>query len=137
VQSAEVNDFLESAAWVAAQAHFNLPKLVSHVEKDEKQVFLLEVSPGLGIFEGHFPENPILPGIVQLHWAVGIATAVYSFQHTPFEIKRLKFKNIVQPPRTLELTLARSADNEIEFKFTSTGQVHSMGCFVIEEEPRC
>jgi 3-hydroxymyristoyl/3-hydroxydecanoyl-(acyl carrier protein) dehydratase len=137
VQGAENNQFIESDAWLAAQADFDLPKVLSRVEEASGLVLMLDVVPEMKVFEGHFPGNPILPGIVQLHWAVGIAMAEYAFRDAPFEIKRLKFKSIVQPPRVLELTLCRSTENEVEFKFTSTDQVHSMGCFVVEEASQC
>lgn len=117
--------------------HFKLPDILSWINEASQHTLLLEVCPQMSIFEGHFPDNPILPGIVQLHWAVGISMGVYSFNDAPFEIKRLKFKNIVQPPRVLELVLKKPGANEINFQFSSPGQLHSMGCFVIGEEPAC
>ena len=136
MQGTEVKNFLEDDAWITVQSEFKLPQITSWVKESARDVFLLDVSTDLEVFKGHFPGNPILPGIVQVHWAVGISMAVFSFRDAPFEIKRLKFKSIVQPPRVLELVLSRNAAGEILFKFTSTGQVHSMGCFVIEEETR-
>lgn len=114
-----------------------LPPVISKIEEISRHSLLLEVSADMTVFQGHFPGNPILPGIVQLHWATGISMALFSFTEAPCEVKRLKFKNIVQPPAILELVLRRPNKHEIHFQFNSAGQIHSMGCFVTGEDLPC
>ena len=98
---------------------------------------LLEVHPEIVFMNGHFPNNPILAGIVQVHWAVSIAMSIFNFSDTPGEIKRLKFKNIVQPPVILELLLNQKRENELEFQFNSHGKVHSSGCLAVTGNMSC
>ena len=59
---------------------------------DEKAVGLKNVSINEPYFQGHFPGQPVLPGIVQLHLAVLVCRALYGFDDAPQEVKRLKFK---------------------------------------------
>jgi 3-hydroxymyristoyl/3-hydroxydecanoyl-(acyl carrier protein) dehydratase len=90
----------------------------------------LDVSENLSWFRGHFPGQPVLPGIVQLHWAVLVCRALYGFGDAPQEVKRLKFKNIVVPPRTLELLVMRHGEHEVQFRFSSDADENSEGRIV-------
>ena len=107
------------------------------MDNEPYQRLLFEISPDLGWFQGHFPGDPVLAGVVQLHWAVGISLALFNFNDIPAEITRLKFKNIVTPPRTLELALNKAGENEVQFEFTSLGQTHSLGRMIFEGELSC
>lgn len=87
----------------------------------------LGVEPELVIFRGHFPGNPILAGIVQVHWAATFASNLFKYDQVPVQIKRLKFKKVVQPPAILTLTLSQVETHSIQFEFTSETYSHSMG----------
>ena len=114
-----------------------IPRVLSLLDAFLHQRMLLDVSPDLGCFKGHFPGNPILAGVVQLHWAVCFSQALFRFDEVPVEIKRLKFKSIVSPPRILELVLNKSSEQEVQFEFASLGQVHSQGRLIFDEEIPC
>jgi 3-hydroxymyristoyl/3-hydroxydecanoyl-(acyl carrier protein) dehydratase len=92
----------------------------------------LEICTELAVFRGHFPDNPILAGIVQLHWAASFARKLFNFDQVPTEIKRLKFKNVVQPPATLILTLTQTDAHSVQFEFKSADHSHSMGLLMFE-----
>ena len=113
------------------------PGIISWIRGLSDHRLLLDVSPELVFFEGHFPGNPILPGIVQVHWAAGISKSLFSFDGIPCEIKRLKFSNIVQPPSVLELLLDQKNETEVKFQFVSFGRMHSMGSLVFKEDLSC
>ncbi|MBX3479396.1 MAG: acyl-CoA synthetase [Caulobacter sp.] len=61
-------------------------------------------------FQGHFPEEAILPGISQVHMAVLIGEQTLDFVPASAELNRVKFKDIVRPGEVLDLTL--TADRE-------------------------
>lgn len=113
------------------------PGIISWTQGLSDHRLLLDVSSDLEFFEGHFPGNPILPGIVQLHWAVGVSKSLFKFEGIPHEVKRLKFSNIVQPPSVLELHLNQKSETGVEFQFTSCGRVHSMGSLVFRDDLSC
>ena len=66
----------------------------------------LDVNPELSWFNGHFPGQPVLPGVIQLHWAVLISRALFGLEGVPSEVKRLKFKRTIVPPREVDLLLS-------------------------------
>lgn len=85
------------------------------------------VDENLPCFKGHFPGFPVLPGIVQLDWAVQIANERFGFSETPREVLKLKFKSVIIPPKEVKLTLSRISPHEVHFEFTSARQQHSSG----------
>lgn len=90
----------------------------------------LDVRPELAWFRGHFPGQPVLPGIIQLHWAVQVTNAVFGSAGVPQQIKRLKFSNVIVPPRVVELELERHGEREVQFSITSDTRQHSQGRIV-------
>ena len=113
------------------------PRVLSRLEDYLNNRLLLDVSPDLSCFQGHFPDKPILAGVVQLHWAVCVSCKLYGFDELPAEVKRLKFRNVVSPPRVLELALSKIFENEVQFEFTSLGQIHSQGRLIFDEAIPC
>jgi 3-hydroxymyristoyl/3-hydroxydecanoyl-(acyl carrier protein) dehydratase len=97
----------------------------------------MDITPQLDCFRGHFPGNPVLPGVVQLHWAVVVSMAYFDFDYVPVEIKRLKFKNVVIPPRVVELTISRSGQHEVRFNYSGLGLRHSEGRLIFDEDSTC
>ena len=134
-------EFLHDHDWIfdgiQSGGENSKPGIISWIRGVSDHRLLLDVSSELVFFEGHFPGNPILPGIVQLHWAVGISMSLFNFEGVPHEVKRLKFSNIVQPPSALELRLDQKNETGVRFQFTSSGRVHSMGSLVFRENLSC
>jgi 3-hydroxymyristoyl/3-hydroxydecanoyl-(acyl carrier protein) dehydratase len=116
---------------------YKIPRVLSWVDELSRHKLLLAVLPEMECFEGHYPGNPILPGIVQLHWAIGFSTNLLDLSGVPLDIKRLKFKNIVQPPRVIELVVGKSSTNTVQFQFSSVGHIHSTGSLIFKEDTSC
>ncbi len=71
-------------------------------------------------FAGHFPGNPVLPGIAQLKI---VADVIGSLRHEDLELaglSRVKFRRIVRPGASLELH-AEAARGEDRYIFRITG----------------
>ncbi|MGA9573134.1 MAG: hypothetical protein WBS20_04205 [Lysobacterales bacterium] len=115
----------------------NLPGILSWIADLPRHRLLLDVGSELVFFQGHFPDNPILPGITQLHWAVAAAMRLFEFSEVPCEVKRLKFMHIIRPSSILELLLERKKINEVEFQFSSSGQIHSTACLTFKVDIPC
>ncbi|MGD8811002.1 MAG: hypothetical protein PVG24_15440 [Gammaproteobacteria bacterium] len=113
-----------------AQSTQGFPRISSATLEGGELRVVLEVTSDLCWFAGHFPEFPVLPGVVQLHWAVLVSRVAFGFEGTPHEVKRLKFKKLVTPPRTLELVASRHGDCEAQFAFVSPDEQNSEGRLV-------
>lgn len=105
----------------------NLPRVVSRNSAENGFQWQLDVPADLHWFRGHFPGHPVLPGVVQLHWAVTAARIQFDLD-TPIEqVVRLKFRSVIVPPRTLELRLEQATPRSINFEIASGQQIHSQG----------
>lgn len=79
-------------------------------------------------FRGHFEQWPVLPGVVQLGvLAVREALAAWPDLHALRRVRRLKFKQPIEPGQTLELALARLDDNRVDFSIEHEGAACSSG----------
>jgi len=104
-----------------------MPRVVSR-EVDADSVRLhLEVDEQLDWFQGHFPEFAVLPGVVQLHWAVIFAREHFALEGNPRDVQRLKFKSVVVPPAAMSLTVTRSGPSDVSFLFEGDGKQYSEG----------
>lgn len=66
----------------------------------------------LAWFQGHFPGEPILPGISQVHMAVLLAREVFGWAPESGDLTRVKFKDIIRPGEVLDLTLTAHRDSD-------------------------
>lgn len=103
------------------------PVIHPHPQNGDILLFELEISEDLEWFSGHFPGLPVLPGVVQLRWAVELAKEHFKLGAGPLEVLRLKFKSVVIPPSRINLALSKTSDTEATFEYTGTDAVYSQG----------
>jgi len=113
------------------------PKAISWLSEESEHRLLLDVNEELFWFPGHFPGQPVLPGVVQLHLAVRVAQVLFGHAEPPLRIDRLKFKKVVIPPQIVELRLEKPRPSEVQFEFSSRAQVHSEGRMKFSEDGSC
>jgi 3-hydroxymyristoyl/3-hydroxydecanoyl-(acyl carrier protein) dehydratase len=111
----------------------NFPRILSCVENPDEFCLSLDVTPGLSWFRGHFPGQPVLPGILHIHWAILVASGLFGLEDPPQHIKRLKFSKAIVPPRVVELRLQRLDPFQVQFNFQSLDQQNSQGRLVFAE----
>jgi len=94
----------------------------------QERWFELAIDPELGWFRGHFPENPVLPGVAQLDAIVlpGCALA-WPELGAPRKIHRLKFRKTIVPGDRLELHLVRTGADRVSFEIHRGGELCSSG----------
>jgi len=95
--------------------------------------FEFNVPDDLFYLKGHFPGRPILPGVVQLHWAVQLGRQHLDLAPSFAGIEALKFHRIIEPRTPLKLTLEQSeATGKLKFSYKSELGVHSQGRILFE-----
>jgi acyl-coenzyme A synthetase/AMP-(fatty) acid ligase/3-hydroxymyristoyl/3-hydroxydecanoyl-(acyl carrier protein) dehydratase len=70
---------------------------------------VLDIHPGLSVFNGHFPMAPILPGVAQLDWALMLGRRCFALPEAFVRLEVLKFVRPVVPGTKLHLSLQRKA----------------------------
>ena len=77
-------------------------------------------------FQGHFPDFPILPGVVQLHFACVFARRFFGAELLPTRVSKLKFAHMIFPGETVSLELKRTRSGA-EFAYRKSGKLCSAG----------
>lgn len=114
------------------------------IEMDESKIVAeKKVSPDLDFFKGHYPDFPVMPGVLTLE-SVFQAGAVLLSQHVGDEesgvpvltrIKDAKFKKMVRPGDTL--TLEARIDESIKSVFYMKGSARVDGELVASVSFTC
>jgi acyl-CoA synthetase (AMP-forming)/AMP-acid ligase II len=88
----------------------------------------LYVSPHLPVFDGHFRDIPVLPGVAQLDWAAMFGQRLFGIA-TPFtRAEALKFHRVYQPGPLLSLSMTWNAERRLlVFRYDSSTASHSSG----------
>ena len=90
------------------------------------------VASDLAVLDGHFPNEPIVPGLAQLLWADTLSRRVFAAYTATAEIRNLKFARLVVPGVRLRLDLVHETrtKSRIAFSFTSDAGTHSNGLLI-------
>ena len=67
----------------------------------------LALTANLVWFEGHFPGEPVLPGIAQVHLAALWAERLWNWKPASANLLRLKFRHVMRPGNVAILSLKR------------------------------
>ena len=100
---------------------------------DDSVELTLRLQPELDYFKGHFPEVPILAGVVQLDWAVKYIQHYLGYQnHLVVNVEVLKFQVVLNPNLQVNLQLTKKSADKATFKYISAKGVHASGRIVFE-----
>lgn len=82
------------------------PERLSASQSDDHWQLELGIPPDLAHFTGHFPQTPVLPGVVQIDWAIALARELIVDLPPRFQgMEVLKFQQLARPGDQLQLTL--------------------------------
>jgi acyl-CoA synthetase (AMP-forming)/AMP-acid ligase II/3-hydroxymyristoyl/3-hydroxydecanoyl-(acyl carrier protein) dehydratase len=113
----------------------NRPRLpqVRELERTSDRVLLEVTAPSnLYYFDGHFDVAPILPGVVQVDWAIHYGRQYFTLPAIFKGINALKFQQVIQPAQPVRLELLHdAAKGNLQFRYTSDGGQHSSGRVVL------
>ena len=83
-------------------------------------------------FSGHFPGNPILPGVAQLHMVTASIAKVLHKEFVLHSVARIKFRKLIRPGDVLDIHAETGKkDNHYTFQITSEQQEVCSGRLVL------
>lgn len=103
-----------------------LPEILAETVSADRAEIALFVAPGLFWFQGHFPGMPILPGVVQVDWALALARRCLALPIETAANLRVKFVAPIVPGDRLVLTLAVEK-GRFSFEYRRDGKPCSSG----------
>jgi 3-hydroxymyristoyl/3-hydroxydecanoyl-(acyl carrier protein) dehydratase len=103
-----------------------MPQIESSSASGSSATYRLRVPPALEHFRGHFPGFPILPGIVQLDWAVRLGRRHFQGLEESTAVDNFKCQALVFPDAELTLELRRD-ETGLHFRYYDARRTYSSG----------
>ena len=90
--------------------------------------FDLHLSPDAAAFRGHFPDMPVLAGVIQIDWVMQLAQTEFGLGGRAADDFQVKFRRLVRPGQvlTLQLRIDR-AKRMLLFDYWQNGEPASSG----------
>jgi acyl-CoA synthetase (AMP-forming)/AMP-acid ligase II len=108
-------------------------ELLSQQQVDGEWHLDLMIPPDLAYFSGHFPQTPVLPGVVQVDWALSLGRRLLDLPPRFAGMEVLKFQQLVRPGDQVALTLRFDAErSKLYFAYRNTEAACSSGRIVLE-----
>jgi 3-hydroxymyristoyl/3-hydroxydecanoyl-(acyl carrier protein) dehydratase len=103
--------------------------LVRELANEGGRVLLEITAPArLQYFDGHFDVAPILPGVVQVDWAIHYGRQYFDLPAQFKGMSQLKFQQVIGPEKPVQLELAYdAAKHSLRFSYSSAAGQHASG----------
>lgn len=109
------------------------PEVLEQRNIDGEWHLQLSVPPDLAYFSGHFPTVPVLPGVVQVNWAMELGQRLLDLPPKFAGMEVLKFQQLVRPGDRISLTLRFDAERgKLYFAFRNDDAPCSSGRILLE-----
>lgn len=104
------------------------PEILAAIRGEQCVRLEMRVPRDLSWFQGHFPDCPLLPGVIQLTWAVQFARVHLRIPPGFHSLSTLKFMRFILPGAELALLLEfNAARRELSFEYRESGELCSAG----------
>lgn len=102
--------------------------LLEENQHDDTCTLTLRVPVDLAYFPGHFPQAPVLPGVVQIEWALALAAPRLGTPLRCHSMEALKFQQLLRPGDRVELRLQHdTARGKLHFAYRRGDKTFSSG----------
>ena len=104
------------------------PIVVEHRVRAGSAEIALVVPRDLHFVRGHFPGAPVVPGVVQIKWAISLARRYLGIGDDFAAMDNVKFQRAMTPESRVTLTLEYvAAAHTLRFSFASADGRYSSG----------
>jgi len=104
------------------------PEVLEERRREDGLEQRIRIPEKLACWPGHFPGHPVVPGVLQVHWAMALAGRWLGAAPAVRSIEVLKFKQLLLPGQelTLRVTHGRRPESFL-FEFVDGDEVFSSG----------
>ena len=95
---------------------------------DDHWIGTAEITSDLPELDGHFPGEPIVPGVAQIAWAAGTAREAFDLDQLSGNMERVKFRNTLRPGVSVQLSLRLDrVKHKVHFDISDDQRNYSIG----------
>lgn len=111
------------------------PILSSNIGSDNIEL-RLNIRADLPYFNGHFPEQAVLPGVTQLDWAVRLGCEHFGYNAAIANIEVLKFQQLILPGQEVTLSISNNAAKaKLTFAYNDGENRYASGRIAFDSTP--
>ncbi|EJN35873.1 acyl-CoA synthetase family protein [Pseudomonas sp. GM80] len=111
------------------------PQVLEQIESEGEWSLQLSVPPDLAYFSGHFPKAPVLPGVVQVEWALNLGRRLLNLGGVFAGMEVLKFQQLVRPGDEIQLHLRFDPErSKLYFAYRNDTATCSSGRILLDVE---
>lgn len=111
------------------------PQVLEQIESEGEWSLQLSVPPDLAYFSGHFPKAPVLPGVVQVEWALNLGRQLLNLGGAFAGMEVLKFQQLVRPGDEIQLHLRFDPErSKLYFAYRNDTATCSSGRILLDAE---
>lgn len=109
------------------------PQVLEQADTEGEWSLQLAVPPDLAYFSGHFPKAPVLPGVVQVEWAMNLGQRLMNLPARFAGMEVLKFQQLIRPGDEVQLHLRFDAvRSKLYFAYRNETATCSSGRILLE-----
>jgi len=94
-----------------------LPSINSIERHDDNVLLSLTIDADLRCFRGHFDDVAVVPGVVQLDWAIIFAREYLLMQGDVLDVSVLKFQKLLLPEMRVQLEIIKKEPKKFVFTY--------------------
>jgi 3-hydroxymyristoyl/3-hydroxydecanoyl-(acyl carrier protein) dehydratase len=87
----------------------------------------LHIGADLAPLRGHFPEQPIVPGVCLLDWVVRYAIRHLARLEAGATRFQVKFRRVIRPGTDVTLSLRHASGGRVQFEYRGADAVYATG----------
>mgnify|MGYP000037547630 CR=1 FL=1 len=95
-----------------------LPSINSIEQHSESVLLNLTINADLRCFKGHFDDVAVVPGVVQLDWAIFFAREYLLMQGDVQDVSVLKFQKLLLPDMKVQLEIVKKSPKKFTFNYS-------------------
>jgi len=103
------------------------PEMLGEVRSENAIERTALVPSDLSCFPGHFPNHFIVPGVLQLDWALGLAEVLLGRPHEVQQIESLKLLMPLEPGARFRIRVERVSPTRLDFELWFDDHVFAKG----------
>ncbi|WP_299008550.1 thioester dehydrase [uncultured Shewanella sp.] len=111
------------------------PHIISSNLTETSATWRLRIDETLPYFNGHFRNQPVLPGVTQLDWAIQLGCAHFQYPIHATTLEVLKFQNVITPGIEVNLSITLDTKkHKLSFVYSNQQTRFSSGRIVISTQ---
>ena len=103
------------------------PEVLEAIRSEASAQWRCRVPQDLSCWPGHFPGSPVVPGVLQIDWAMDLASELLGDLPRICEMDQVTFRDTLRPGDTFRLRVDAEADGWIRFRIWSESAEHASG----------